>query len=91
MKLKIILITALLATSLNIFAADSKTEIATFAGGCFWCMEPPFDKLDGVEATLVLNFSSDAVDDAAPGDPVVLDTAEPRWGGSASPADQVNS
>ncbi len=21
---------------------------ATFAGGCFWCMEPPFDKLDGV-------------------------------------------
>ncbi|MDN5869571.1 MAG: peptide-methionine (S)-S-oxide reductase MsrA, partial [Nitrococcus sp.] len=24
---------------------------ATFAGGCFWCMEPPFDKLDGVEST----------------------------------------
>ncbi|NGX15372.1 peptide-methionine (S)-S-oxide reductase MsrA [Wenzhouxiangella sp. XN24] len=24
---------------------------ATFAGGCFWCMEPPFDKLDGVIAT----------------------------------------
>jgi peptide-methionine (S)-S-oxide reductase len=24
---------------------------ATFAGGCFWCMEPPFDKLDGVVAT----------------------------------------
>jgi peptide-methionine (S)-S-oxide reductase len=22
--------------------------VATFAGGCFWCMEPPFDKLDGV-------------------------------------------
>ena len=21
---------------------------ATFAGGCFWCMEPPYDKLDGV-------------------------------------------
>ena len=21
---------------------------ATFAGGCFWCMEPPFDKLEGV-------------------------------------------
>ena len=21
---------------------------ATFAGGCFWCMEPPFEKLDGV-------------------------------------------
>jgi peptide methionine sulfoxide reductase msrA/msrB len=23
-------------------------EAATFAGGCFWCMEPPFEKLDGV-------------------------------------------
>ena len=26
---------------------------ATFAGGCFWCMEPPFDKLDGVLSTTV--------------------------------------
>jgi peptide-methionine (S)-S-oxide reductase len=26
-------------------------EKATFAGGCFWCMEPPFDKLDGVVST----------------------------------------
>jgi len=25
---------------------------ATFAGGCFWCMEPPFDRLDGVAATI---------------------------------------
>lgn len=25
--------------------------VATFAGGCFWCMEPPFDKLDGVLET----------------------------------------
>jgi peptide-methionine (S)-S-oxide reductase len=25
--------------------------IATFAGGCFWCMEPPFDELHGVVAT----------------------------------------
>jgi peptide-methionine (S)-S-oxide reductase len=24
---------------------------ATFAGGCFWCMEPPFDELDGVMST----------------------------------------
>jgi peptide methionine sulfoxide reductase msrA/msrB len=25
-----------------------RMEKATFAGGCFWCMEEPFEKLDGV-------------------------------------------
>ena len=25
---------------------------ATFAGGCFWCMEPPYDELDGVTSTI---------------------------------------
>jgi peptide-methionine (S)-S-oxide reductase len=24
---------------------------ATFAGGCFWCMEPPFDEIEGVKST----------------------------------------
>jgi peptide-methionine (S)-S-oxide reductase len=28
-----------------------RIAVATFAGGCFWCMEPPFDKLDGVLET----------------------------------------
>ncbi len=28
--------------------AGRSLEKATFAGGCFWCMETPFDKLDGV-------------------------------------------
>jgi peptide-methionine (S)-S-oxide reductase len=33
-------------------AADAQERArATFAGGCFWCMEPPFDKLDGVVST----------------------------------------
>ena len=27
------------------------TAKATFAGGCFWCMEPPYDKLPGVVST----------------------------------------
>lgn len=26
-------------------------DTATFAGGCFWCMEPPYDKIDGVAST----------------------------------------
>jgi len=25
---------------------------ATFAGGCFWCMEPPYDELEGVISTI---------------------------------------
>ena len=29
-----------------------KREVATFAGGCFWCMEPPFEKLKGVDAVI---------------------------------------
>jgi peptide-methionine (S)-S-oxide reductase len=31
--------------------APANTAVATFAGGCFWCMEPPFDKIDGVLST----------------------------------------
>lgn len=29
-----------------------KTEKATFAGGCFWCMVKPFDSLDGIESVV---------------------------------------
>lgn len=29
-----------------------KAELATFAGGCFWCLEPPFDAVKGVEAVM---------------------------------------
>jgi len=31
--------------------SKTKTETAIFAGGCFWCMEHPFDVLDGVIST----------------------------------------
>lgn len=31
--------------------ASAARATATFAGGCFWCMEPPFDRLEGVIST----------------------------------------
>ena len=37
----------LLLVPLNSFAQNNYAK-ATFAGGCFWCMEHPFEKLEGV-------------------------------------------
>ena len=31
--------------------AASGKAVAVFAGGCFWCMEPAFDRVDGVLST----------------------------------------
>jgi len=45
---------AILALSYSIAPlvnAEPDTQKAIFAGGCFWCMEPPFDALDGVIST----------------------------------------
>ena len=39
------------AMSASAATTTSGNAIATFAGGCFWCMEPPFDELDGVIST----------------------------------------
>ncbi|MCJ8325414.1 MAG: peptide-methionine (S)-S-oxide reductase MsrA [Rhizobiales bacterium] len=41
--------------SIIIFGASqaaAKTAKVVFAGGCFWCMEGPFDKLNGVTDTI---------------------------------------
>jgi peptide methionine sulfoxide reductase msrA/msrB len=32
--------------------AAAREETAVFAGGCFWCMESPFEKIDGVSAVI---------------------------------------
>ena len=37
------------ATTVNVPPGHA---VATFAGGCFWCMEPPYEKLPGVAAVV---------------------------------------
>jgi peptide-methionine (S)-S-oxide reductase len=56
--LAIISLAAVLAVTSRVNAKEMTMELsnkgyekATFAGGCFWCMEPPFDKLEGVIST----------------------------------------
>jgi len=39
------------AITMGVAMADN-LETATFAGGCFWCMEPPFEKIDGVASVI---------------------------------------
>ena len=39
------------ASAAELVAQDKTTATAVFAGGCFWCMEPPYDALPGVVAT----------------------------------------
>ena len=31
---------------------DEDFDKATFAGGCFWCMQPPFENIEGVERVI---------------------------------------
>jgi peptide-methionine (S)-S-oxide reductase len=46
------LITALILGASAVHAASpSEVETATFAGGCFWCVESDFDKVEGVIST----------------------------------------
>ena len=38
---------------MNITTVEAKKiSKATFAGGCFWCMEPPFEKMNGVKEVI---------------------------------------
>jgi methionine-S-sulfoxide reductase len=55
---KIVLALSLLVLGTGAHAAGTEKtmspelEKATFAGGCFWCMEPPFEGLDGVKSVV---------------------------------------
>lgn len=44
-------LTALIAIAASTTAMAASTSVATFAGGCFWCTESDFDKVDGVVRT----------------------------------------
>ncbi len=46
------LITLLLCSHFVYAASERHTAQAIFAGGCFWCMEKPFDHLPGVLKTI---------------------------------------
>ena len=53
LKMTVGLIAAIfgLIVETSVAADNASLAKATFAGGCFWCMEPPFDKLPGVVST----------------------------------------
>lgn len=48
----ILLLAPLALTSAVAEENGAGLERATFAGGCFWCMEPPYDEIDGVVETI---------------------------------------
>lgn len=51
--MKIFLTILLLSLSSVVLADEAvQPQQAIFAGGCFWCMEPPFEKLEGVSAVI---------------------------------------
>ena len=56
--MRLVAIAALSAVAATVVPAEGGRKIedpsgvAVFAGGCFWCMEPPFDKIDGVRSTV---------------------------------------
>ena len=46
---RLLLVALLCGIQINVFA---ETETAIFAGGCFWCMEKPYDEIEGVKSTI---------------------------------------
>jgi len=49
--LSVLVSLGLLASAAGQGGEPQRTAIATFAGGCFWCVEADFDKVDGVIST----------------------------------------
>lgn len=52
---KILMVSLIISAGIIMAAVSSegaRLEKATFSGGCFWCMEPPFEKLQGVKEVI---------------------------------------
>jgi peptide methionine sulfoxide reductase msrA/msrB len=45
------MIFALILTG-QVIVMSNNIELATFAGGCFWCLEPPFEKINGIQSVI---------------------------------------
>ncbi|MFL6569678.1 MAG: peptide-methionine (S)-S-oxide reductase MsrA [Chthoniobacterales bacterium] len=50
---QLIITLALATTAIAQETPPQATKTAVFAGGCFWCMQEPFDKVKGVTKTVV--------------------------------------
>lgn len=48
---RILLIALVVLIGVSVAQADEHRGTAVFAGGCFWCMEKPFDEMEGVMST----------------------------------------
>jgi methionine-S-sulfoxide reductase len=57
----LLVLTAIVSPAVAQETSAAATKTAIFAGGCFWCMQPPYDKTKGVTKTIVGYSGGDEV------------------------------